>query len=58
MSSRPTLGPTQSSIQWVAEFFPSGVKWQGRDADHPSPTSAEVKKTCMYTSSPQYVFMA
>jgi hypothetical protein len=35
-----------------------GVKWPGREADHSPPTSAEVKKKCIYTSTPPYVFMA
>jgi hypothetical protein len=38
-------------------FF-SGVKRQGREADHSPPTSAEVKKICIYTSTPPYIFMA
>jgi hypothetical protein len=47
-SSIPDLGPTQPSIQWVP-----GIKRQGREADHSSPTSAEVKKTWMlYIHSP------
>jgi hypothetical protein len=46
---RPVVGPTQARIQWV-----SGVKRQGRAADHSSPTSAEVKKTWIYTSTPPY----
>jgi hypothetical protein len=29
----------------------------GREADHSPPTSAEVKKMCMYTSTPSYAFM-
>jgi hypothetical protein len=37
--------------------FP-GVKRQGREADHSPPTSAEVKKISIYTSTPSYVFMA
>jgi hypothetical protein len=37
--------------------FP-GVKRQGREADHSPPTSAEVKKMWIYTSTPLYVFMA
>jgi hypothetical protein len=37
--------------------FP-GVMRQGREADHSPPTSAEVKKTWIYTSTPPYVFMA
>jgi hypothetical protein len=34
-----------------------GVKQQGREADHSPPTSAEVKKMWIYTSTPTYVFM-
>jgi hypothetical protein len=30
----------------------------GREADHSLPTSAEVKNTWIYTSTPQYAFMA
>jgi hypothetical protein len=36
----------------------SGVKRQGREADHSPPTSAEVKKMWIYTSTPPYVYMA
>jgi hypothetical protein len=36
----------------------SGVKRQGREADHSPPTNAEVKKMWIYTSTPPYVFMA
>jgi hypothetical protein len=35
-----------------------GVKRQGPEADHSPPTSAEVKKMWIYTSTPIYVFMA
>jgi hypothetical protein len=44
---------------FVAFFnsFP-GVKWPGREADHSPPTSAEVKKMWIYTSTPPYAFMA
>jgi hypothetical protein len=35
-----------------------GVKQQGREADHSPPTSSEVKKMWIYTSTPQYTFMA
>jgi hypothetical protein len=35
-----------------------GVKRPGREADHPPPTAAEVKKTWIYTSTPPYNFMA
>jgi hypothetical protein len=35
-----------------------GLKRTGREAHHSTPTSAEDKKTWIYTSTPQYVFMA
>jgi hypothetical protein len=35
-----------------------GVKWQGREADHSLPASAEVKKIWIYTLTPPYAFMA
>jgi hypothetical protein len=53
MSSRPALGSTQPPIQWV-----SRVKRLGCEADHSLTTSAEVKKTCVYTSTSSYTFMA
>jgi hypothetical protein len=34
-----------------------GVKRPGRESDHSPPTSAEVKKTWVYTSTPPYLFM-
>jgi hypothetical protein len=37
--------------------FP-GVKRLGREADHSPPTSVEVKKMWIYTSTPPYAFMA
>jgi hypothetical protein len=43
-SSRPALGSTQHSIQWVPGAFSPGVKGQGREAQNSPPTSAEVKK--------------
>jgi hypothetical protein len=51
-SSKSALGPTQPSIQWIPR-----VKRQGREADHSSPTSSEVKKTWVHTFTPPYVFM-
>jgi hypothetical protein len=36
----------------------TGVKRQGREADHSSPSSAEVKNAWGYTSTPQYALMA
>jgi hypothetical protein len=37
--------------------FSLGVKWQSHEADHSPPTSAEVKKMWIYTSTPPYTFM-
>jgi hypothetical protein len=47
ISSRLALGPTQTPNKWVP-----GLKRQGREADHTLETSAEVKKTWIYTSIP------
>jgi hypothetical protein len=49
-SSTATLGLIQPPIQYP------GIKRQGREADH-SPTSAEVNKTWIYTSTPPCGFM-
>jgi hypothetical protein len=53
MLSRPALGPTQSSIQWVPGALSPGVKPQGCEADHSPPASAGVKKMWIYTSTPR-----
>jgi hypothetical protein len=37
--------------------FSSEVKGLEREADHSPPTSAEVKKTWIYTSTISYAFM-
>jgi hypothetical protein len=56
-SSRPALGPTQFLTEWVTLPLSPGIKRLGREADHVPPTSADVKKTWIYTSTPPYVFM-
>jgi hypothetical protein len=58
MSPRPALGATQPPIEWVAGAVSLGARRPGREADHSPPTSAKVKKTWIYTSTPSYVFMA
>jgi hypothetical protein len=50
--------PAQSPIQWVPEALSPGVKQPEREADYSPPTSAEVKKARIYTSTPPYAFMA
>jgi hypothetical protein len=43
IASRPDLKPTQPPIKWVPGALPPRVKWQGHEADHSLPGSAEVK---------------
>jgi hypothetical protein len=51
VSSRPALRSTQTP-KWLPVALTRGVKRQGREADHPPRTSAEVKKTWIYPSTP------
>jgi hypothetical protein len=44
--------------QWVLGALTPEVKRQGREPDYSPPTSAEVNKMWIYTSTPSYVFMA
>jgi hypothetical protein len=44
-------------IQWVPGDLSPGLKRPGREADQSPPTSAEVKKTWIYISTPQCIFM-
>jgi hypothetical protein len=39
----PSLGPTQSPIQWVPGTLSSGVKRPGQETDHSLPYNVEVK---------------
>jgi hypothetical protein len=43
-ASRPALGPTQPHLQKVPGTFSLGIKHPGREADHSSTSSAEVKE--------------
>jgi hypothetical protein len=47
--------PTSYTMNTGSSF--PGVKRQRREADHSPPTSSEVKKMWIYTSTPPYVFM-
>jgi hypothetical protein len=51
-------GPPSIVTNGYRRFFIRGVKRQGRDADHISTASAEVRKMWIYTSTPPYAFMA
>jgi hypothetical protein len=57
-SSRPAQGSTQLPIQWVQGGLSPGAKRPGREADHSSLASVEVKKMWVYTFIPTYAFMA
>jgi hypothetical protein len=46
------LEATQRPIQWVRGAHMSGVKRPGREADHSSPSSAEVNNAWSYTFTP------
>jgi hypothetical protein len=46
------------SSRYRGRVLSPGVKRPGGEADHSSPTSAEVNKTWIYTSTPPYAFMA
>jgi len=45
------LGPTQLPVHWVPGHSP-GVKRPGSGVDHRTPSSAELKKEWIYTSTP------
>jgi hypothetical protein len=46
------------SLRHSLTFSSTYAFFQGREADHSPPTSAEVKKMWIYTPTPPYVFMA
>jgi hypothetical protein len=51
-------GAHPDSFPMGTEALSPGVKRPGRDADYSPPTSAENKKTWIYTFTPPYAFMA
>jgi hypothetical protein len=51
-------GPPNLLYNEYRKLFPGGKKRPGREADHSPPTSAEVKKMWIYTSTTPYAFMA
>jgi hypothetical protein len=50
-ASRPVVRPTQPPILLVPGALSLGIKRLGREADHSSPSSAEVKNAWSYTST-------
>jgi hypothetical protein len=57
-ASRPALDTAQPPIQNVPGVLTPGIKRPGREADHSSPSSAEVNMPEATPPLPQYVFMA
>jgi hypothetical protein len=57
-SSDRLWGPPNLLSSGYRRALSSGVQGPGHEADHSSPASAEVKKMWLYTSTPQYAFMA
>jgi hypothetical protein len=51
-ASRPVLGSMEAPIQWVAGTHFLGVKRPRSEADHLSPSSAEVKNSGVIPSRP------
>jgi len=50
--SHLVLGPNQLPIQLLLQFSPKGTAQLGREFDHSSPPSAEVKNEYSHTSTP------
>jgi hypothetical protein len=57
-TSSSALGPHPASYLMSKEGISLGVKWPEREADHPPPCSAKVKKAWSNTSISPYVFTA
>jgi len=49
---------TQHPNQWVPECLLKGIKRPKREANQSPSSSAEIRNTWSYTSTPPYVFMA
>jgi len=57
MAFIPALGPIQLPFQWVPRAPSSWVKRSGLEAEHLTPSSAEVRNEWSYTSTHPYVFI-
>jgi hypothetical protein len=60
ISKAPTtdLGPTQSPLHWVQGALSPGIKQPKQEADHSSPSHAEVNNEWSHTVTPPYAFIA
>jgi hypothetical protein len=59
VGSRIFSSPRRPDRLWgPPNLLSNGYRGLGREADHSPATSAEVKKTWVYTSTPPYAFMA
>jgi hypothetical protein len=57
VGSRICTSPCRPDRLWGALKLLPEVNRMGREADHSPPTGAEVKKMCIYTSTPPYALM-
>ena len=55
---KPALGPIHLPTERVPRAAYPGVKWWKRDANHSSPSSAEIKNEWRHTATLPYVVMA
>jgi hypothetical protein len=57
VTSFPAVEPPPTPPSYLMDtrgrLFPPGVKRRGLEADHSSPTNADVKNMCSYTSTPR-----
>jgi len=51
------MTPSFKYVTWAARALSLGIKRQQHEADHSSPSSAEVKNAWSYTSTAPYAFM-
>jgi hypothetical protein len=56
--SKAAMGPTQPPIQRVPEALSLRVERPRRESNHSCPSSADVKNSSSYASTPPYVFKA
>jgi hypothetical protein len=50
--------PIKLPLQWAPRALSLEVKWLRCEVDHSTPTSANVKNTWSYISTPPYIFIA